>query len=388
MTVSKQQSPGSDKASPKNRAPKPVTENLDTLAAQQTHPAAIVQRARLDPRSLTTRDVLQLQRTIGNQAAVRLLAPRAQRQRIQESAPLHGAIIQRALNPGEADTLTDRAGQLGDRLDQIILRLPGVIGNQVATDDFMDPIRHVTNSARHNAAAVDFAPLTQMLDTAEQAINGLDRIVTVHQADFDAIGRAYNAVPAGDRAAMFGDLAAQFTRLGKRIAEKAAGAADISVIRLAVERALIPDNKEIKRMRAQNAQTAMDRVAMMVQAKLADVGNLRDLYASEFDAAADHFGASWSLKPAAGTGKLQWVTEWEFHVHATVQRAAAPPNAVTGFTIHRAHIKPSSGARELGVSIQITNPALLAQVQNDNQRKIVNWSGTPDGESILKKIKR
>lgn len=38
------------------------------------HPAAIIQRARAAPESLSAADVLQLQRTIGNQAVGRLLA--------------------------------------------------------------------------------------------------------------------------------------------------------------------------------------------------------------------------------------------------------------------------------------------------------------------------
>ena len=41
------------------------------------HPAAIIQRAQAAPESLRAADVLQLQRTIGNQAVGQLLAERA-----------------------------------------------------------------------------------------------------------------------------------------------------------------------------------------------------------------------------------------------------------------------------------------------------------------------
>jgi hypothetical protein len=54
------------------------------IPAQQIHPATIIQKARLDPRLLTPGDVLQLQRTMGNQAVGRLLAQKAQRQPIQK----------------------------------------------------------------------------------------------------------------------------------------------------------------------------------------------------------------------------------------------------------------------------------------------------------------
>jgi len=39
-----------------------------------SHPAAIIQRARINPKSLTPADILQLQRTIGNRAVGRLLS--------------------------------------------------------------------------------------------------------------------------------------------------------------------------------------------------------------------------------------------------------------------------------------------------------------------------
>jgi hypothetical protein len=81
--ASKEQTHSNDKASPKQRLPKPATESLDVLAQQQTHPATIIQRARRDPRSLTPRDVLQLQRTIGNQAVGPFLTGRVQRQPTQ-----------------------------------------------------------------------------------------------------------------------------------------------------------------------------------------------------------------------------------------------------------------------------------------------------------------
>ncbi|MDW5549457.1 DUF4157 domain-containing protein [Methanosarcina sp.] len=47
------------------------------IPAKQVHvsnPAAIIQRARIDPKSITSADVLQLQRTIGNRAVGRLLS--------------------------------------------------------------------------------------------------------------------------------------------------------------------------------------------------------------------------------------------------------------------------------------------------------------------------
>ena len=77
---SKEQTRSNDKESAKQRLAEPATENL---AQQQPHPATIIQRAKLAPRSLTPDDVIQLQSLIGNQAANRLLAQTAKHQPIQ-----------------------------------------------------------------------------------------------------------------------------------------------------------------------------------------------------------------------------------------------------------------------------------------------------------------
>ncbi len=70
---SKGQTRGNDKKNSKQQV-KSVSDNLDVLTQQQSHPDTIIQQARLAPRSLTPDDTLQLQRTIGNQAFNKLLS--------------------------------------------------------------------------------------------------------------------------------------------------------------------------------------------------------------------------------------------------------------------------------------------------------------------------
>ncbi len=43
------------------------------IQAPSSHPMAIIQHVRINPKSLTHADVMQLQQTIGNRAVVRLL---------------------------------------------------------------------------------------------------------------------------------------------------------------------------------------------------------------------------------------------------------------------------------------------------------------------------
>ena len=57
----------------KQRSPRPTVGNFDVPVRQQIDPVLVIRRARLDPDSLTPRDVLQLQRTVGNRAAQQLL---------------------------------------------------------------------------------------------------------------------------------------------------------------------------------------------------------------------------------------------------------------------------------------------------------------------------
>lgn len=70
--MSKVQAHRDNKAAAKQRSSGPTVRSR-SARTKDVHPAAIVQRAMISPRSLTSRDVLQLQRTIGNQAVQRLL---------------------------------------------------------------------------------------------------------------------------------------------------------------------------------------------------------------------------------------------------------------------------------------------------------------------------
>lgn len=95
----------------KQRSSQQTTRNLG-LSSYQAHPAAIIQQAQLDPRSLTPQDVRYLQSTIGNQAVGRLLTqgpqnashasprPVTQRQRAESA---FGVPVQRQEGLGEEE---------------------------------------------------------------------------------------------------------------------------------------------------------------------------------------------------------------------------------------------------------------------------------------------
>jgi hypothetical protein len=62
-----------DKSSSKQPSPKRAVERIEILTEQPALPATVGQRARIEPGSLSSRDVLQLQTLIGNQAIGKLL---------------------------------------------------------------------------------------------------------------------------------------------------------------------------------------------------------------------------------------------------------------------------------------------------------------------------
>jgi hypothetical protein len=103
---SKEQTTISKKARSNQEAPKPAIANSNIIAQHQIHPATLIQQARINPRSLTTRDVTQLQRMIGNQAVGSLLA---------QPPPSHTQVVQRKLGGELAATKTGSQLEAGLR---------------------------------------------------------------------------------------------------------------------------------------------------------------------------------------------------------------------------------------------------------------------------------
>ncbi len=124
----------------KNQEPSYQRKPILTNQTHVSNPATITQRARINPKSLTPADVLQLQRTIGNRAVGRLLAEirkpsftvqqlPIQRQEIPEEEPLQGTFeskpdkkaclscIQRQEVPEEEEPLQGKMYETIQRLE-------------------------------------------------------------------------------------------------------------------------------------------------------------------------------------------------------------------------------------------------------------------------------
>lgn len=127
-------------------------------AASQFSPAAIIQRARLDPSSLTPDAVLQLQRTIGNHAVGQLIKS-LQDQNAQKKADSRAtgdAPIQR-LKVAYADSESD-VDVLGEARDKVSTHSISAYGKNVAmVDGFKDTAGESASSAHGEWLALSSA---------------------------------------------------------------------------------------------------------------------------------------------------------------------------------------------------------------------------------------
>jgi hypothetical protein len=336
--------------------------------------------------------VLGLQRTVGNQQVARLLAARPPTLR---SGVAPGSLLQRALSQAQQDDLKQRALALETRLQGIVNRIPAPMSSAGArqaawrgTDHpALERIRAVFQDARDRHAALDFDPVNASLNEQLAAVDALDAYVTRHAAVLTGIERIYAAFTAGGVVrAELGGVQERRDKLAVNFLRQTAAPTDMNNFLRALQKAVIPDNKAMQAIRARNAQEAMDTLARLIDAGLVAVDAHKAFYESPFDLAEDHFGASWGLKGTAASGALQWLREWEFHVHAH----ATPPHpaATASFAITRAHVKPSADAHALGVSIQITDANLLAGVVNATRDKFLRWAASSRGQEILRGKKR
>jgi len=148
------------------------TSQKQTIPPKQipsSHPTTIIQRARINPKSLTHADVMQLQRTIGNRAVGRLLTeiglipsisqqpPPVQMQTIseEEKEPLQGKkaeAIQRRETPEEEEPLQGKmigTIQRQEPEEEEKLQMKPVVQRQEIPEDeeplqskFTDPLQH------------------------------------------------------------------------------------------------------------------------------------------------------------------------------------------------------------------------------------------------------
>jgi hypothetical protein len=154
---SKEQTHRNDKVSSRQRSPKPIAENPDRLAPQQSDPAAIFQRAMNHAGSLTPLDVLRLQRTVGNRVVSRLLAGIRSRPSLQAR-----------LTVGAAG---DRYEQEADRIADQVMNMPRPAGVQhLGVNASPDAQRQEDEELQTKPLAASITPLAQRQAEEEEEI--------------------------------------------------------------------------------------------------------------------------------------------------------------------------------------------------------------------------
>lgn len=82
---------------------------------------------------------------------------------------------------------------------------------------------------------------------------------------------------------------------------------------------------------------------------------------------------------------MQWVREWEFHIHGEVIRAGGADTPATSFRIARGHIKPTAKKMETGVSIEIADPGVIGAITNSSMDQVLRWANSARAKSVLAK---
>jgi hypothetical protein len=88
---------------------------------QGSHPSAIIQKAQIHPESLTHTDVMQLQRTIGNQAVMQLFKDMGHTKPVQQNEP-----VQEKVEPSETVQKKENNTGLSDNLKSGVESLSGM----------------------------------------------------------------------------------------------------------------------------------------------------------------------------------------------------------------------------------------------------------------------
>ncbi|MBW4668245.1 MAG: DUF4157 domain-containing protein [Cyanomargarita calcarea GSE-NOS-MK-12-04C] len=154
-----------------------------------THPATLIQRAKLNPNSLNTNDVLRLQQTIGNRAATQLIAGRSG-QRVQakltigepgdkyeqEADRVAAEVVQQMNAPASPQASQSESVQQQEREDDELMMSPMVQcqadGGMAATPDLEASINQARGSGQ---------PLTDNIrEPMEQAFGADFSDVKVH----------------------------------------------------------------------------------------------------------------------------------------------------------------------------------------------------------------
>jgi hypothetical protein len=329
--------------------------------------------------------VLGLQRTAGNAAVSRFLSDPALR--FEPLRPTAGpSVVHRLLNAGERAPLDARCLALEGRIEAAVARLPAIIRTTFGKDHpLLEPVRAELVRVRANFGNDDRADITGKLDGYENRIATLEANINANLPQIQQVTRLWTIQGA---AATFGPELAEFkpeiAALAREIYRGKVISQELDAFNRKLERVTASDSKAMTRLRKNNVLGAIDRVAKYVALGYVAIDPLNSFYASTYDAAEDAFGAAAGLSSTTSSGGMQWLHAWEFHIHASVDRAGGRGTPVTGLRIHTGHIKPTDVARDTGTSITVPQ-AMHAGVIATSTAGVVRWANSSKAAPVLRK---
>jgi hypothetical protein len=289
-------------------------------------------------------------------------------------------VVQRLLNDGEKAPLEQRCLTLEGRVDTVIGLLPPIIQQTFNKDHpLIEQIREELGRVRAPFGRDDNAEITAKLNEYEAKVRILEVNINTNLVQINRVAQVWN-VFANELA----EKRAALEEITKLIFQGKVTPQALSEFDRLLQRKVGLTSQAMSKLRQSSRNAAIERVTKFVQLDYIEIENLNSFYASSFDNARDDFGAAASLKNNTSSGQMQWLSNWEFHIHGTVVRAGGIGTPVTGFMIKTGHIKPSGEARATGESITVPQ-AMHARVIANSTAGVVRWAKTSNGETVLKK---
>jgi hypothetical protein len=290
-------------------------------------------------------------------------------------------IAQRLLDGNQRRAQAARCIALETRIGRAYDALPRALRDVWAADHpLVDPLHAEFALTQAPFGTDDDAQITARLDDYERRIAAFEAAAANLVTELTAVGRVWGTFEAelGDHRAELRALVAQVLR-GKASPE------NVDDLHRRLQRKVALDSKAMSKVRERSAGEAMNRIRDYIALGYVTIDPLNTFYCSNYDRALDDFGAAAGLKNNTASGAMQWLREWEFHIHGSVTRGGGPGTAATGFDIKTGHIKPSKIAKVTGASITINDAAMLAGVVATSQAAVVRWANSKRSASVLAK---
>ncbi|RKN85128.1 hypothetical protein [Paenibacillus ginsengarvi] len=304
-----------------------------------------------------------LQRTVGNQAVMRMMQPDTREHKAIAAKPHRtaaaGTLVQRTLGDDDQTRLQQRLANEAKPAYQAALNAERRLKNALPDESWLETeYKDIDQTIKKNQPSADSGNLDTQLTQLVAAANTITAAVTARQAELNKVLEIYEAYQAATPGA-----AAQLQAVADALIGQAGPAANADTLLSQLKTTLtnaVPLNQNLDAL-MENGQNDDVKKALYAHWTLGQltIGSIKDLYKTDFDQKRGEFSISWDM---AGSGGLNF---WVIHAHcdATAWDDSGIP---TAFAIKVAHFKHKKWETEVGKSINIDNNAILGALASFN----------------------